>query len=75
MTFDHALVLNTSFACSAKLVKATGQEMFNKSSVARRMVSNGNGKTVVTAVKVLFPKFGSGLSLATETMSLIGPVE
>ena len=75
MTFDHAFVLNVSFACRPKLVKATGHEMFNKSFVARPMVKNGNGSTVVTAVKLLFPEFGSGLSLATETVLLIGPVE
>ncbi len=75
MTFDHALVLNTSFACRPKLVKATGQEMFNKSLVARRMVNNGKGRTVVTALKVLFADVGSGLSLATETVSMIAPIE
>ena len=74
MTFDHALVLNVSFACRPKLVKATGHEMFNKSLVALPMVNNGNGSTVVTAVNVLFTAFVS-VSLATETVSLIGPVE
>ena len=74
-TFDHALVLNTFFACKPKLVKATGHEMFTKSLVVSRMVSNGKGRTVVTALKVLFTKFGSGLSLPTETVSIIAPVE
>src|SRR5215470_2698510 len=37
------------------------------------MVRIGNGRTVVMALKVLLADTGSGLSLATETVSIIVP--
>ena len=55
------------------MVKATGHEIFNWLWPARRIVRIGNGRTVLTAVKVLLPDTGSGLSLAMETLSIIVP--
>src|SRR5215813_13210245 len=73
MTFDHAFVANMSFACRPKLVSATGHKTFKRLLLVRWIVNKGNGKTVVVAVKVLLLDAGSGLSLATEAVSVIVP--
>src|SRR5215468_787734 len=63
----------TVLNCRPKLVKATGHEIFNWLWPERRILRIGNGRTVVTALKVLLANIGSGLSLAIETVSVIVP--